>query len=389
MPFFHKNLAFTRYIGIIFILIGIVFQACNHRDESTLKLAEKVNFFSSVLNEERTLLVSLPRGYESSKKAYPVLYVLDADFIPYFTRVVGTVGEQSLQGNIPEIIIVGIENVDRERDMFPVPVDRWPNSGGADNFLRFLSEELIPYINSIYRTEDFQLLYGASNAGLFVVHALLSQSELFNAYLASSPMVGWCYQFIYDEARNQFASDKSLDVFLYMIWGKNDMDAVTHAVPYLEKIIQEEAPEDFKWSSLIIEEEGHVPYASLYHGLSFVFNGWNYPPERYETSTLESIETYYHNLSEGYGFEVSIPMFVYLETGNNLRSRGEIQAALEVFKVNLEKYPDDPNALFYLGEGYWDDGQKDLAIQYYRKTLEMDPTYSPAIQKLKSLEKNK
>lgn len=69
-------------------------------------------------------------------------------------------------------------------------------------------------------------------------------------------------------------------------------------------------------------------------------------------------------------------MFVYLETGNNLCQRGKIQEAIEVFKVNLEHYPSDPNALFYLGEGYWDDGQKEVAVQYYRGSAGIQPPLS-------------
>jgi len=352
-------------------------------------LAKKERLFSKVLNEERTLNVYLPQSYEASDQKYPVLFVLDADNMLSFARIVGTTGEQSEFGNIPEMIIIGIQNVDRERDMFPVKVDYWPNSGGADKFLRFLSEELIPYVNRQYRTENFCLLYGASNAGLFVVHTLLNQPDLFDAYIAASPTVGWCYQYIYEEARTHLDPDKSLNVFLYMIWGKDDMEAVTRAVPYLENIIKEEAPKDLKWASRVVEDEGHVPYASLFDGLRFVFNGWNFPPERYETADLETIQTYYRVLSLRYGFEVSIPMVVYLETGNNLRQRGKAEEAIEVFKVNLKHYPADPNALFYLGEGYWDNGQKDLAVRYYRKALETDPLYPLAVQKLKSLEEKK
>lgn len=209
---------------------------------------------------------------------------------------------------------------------------------------------------------------------------------MFDAYIAASPTVGWCYKFIFEEARTHLAPDKSLKAFFYMIRGKNDMEAVTEAVPYLETIIAEKAPQGLAWSSRIVEDEGHVPYASLYEGFRFVFNGWNFPPERYAIADLETIQTYYRSLSDKYGFEVSIPMFVYLETGNNLRQRGKVQEAIEVFKVNLEHYPSDPDALFYLGEGYWDDGQKEMAVQYYRKALEANPLYPPAIQKLKSLE---
>jgi tetratricopeptide (TPR) repeat protein len=79
-------------------------------------------------------------------------------------------------------------------------------------------------------------------------------------------------------------------------------------------------------------------------------------------------------------------MFVYLETGNSLRRRGRLVEALDVFILNLECYPTDPNAHFYLGEGYWDNGKKNLAIQHYKQALEFDPNYFLAVQKLKAIE---
>lgn len=384
---FYLNHVYKRILGIFLVLTGIFFQSCTRREGPSIDIGKKESLFSHVLKEERTLLISLPQDYETSTKKYPVLYVLDADFLPYFARVVGTVGMESFMGNIPEMIIVGIKNVDRDRDMFPVSIDSRPSSGGAGHFMRFLSEELIPHIEDHYRTEKFRLLYGASNAGLFVVHCLLSRPELFDAVLAISPMVGWCFPFIAEEAQSLFDSRKSLDAFLFIIYGSNDLSRVTKAVPYLEKILKENSPEDFKWCSRVVENEGHVPYVSLLYGLNFVFDGWNFPPKEYETATLESIQAYYQKLSNRYGFGVSIPMVVYLETGNKLRQRGKIQKAIKVFEANLEQYPSDPNALFYLGEGYWDDNQKEKAIQYYKKALEIDPDYSPASQKLKSMEK--
>ncbi|UCG91556.1 MAG: tetratricopeptide repeat protein [candidate division WOR-3 bacterium] len=362
---------------------------CVGQRRADVVIGKEEKIFSRVLNEERIIIVSLPGGYDASEKDYPVLYVLDADFMPSFARVVGTVGQQSHFAQIPEMIIVGIKNVDRERDMFPENVERWPTSGGADNFLKFLTDELIPHVDRTYRTENFKVLYGESNAGLFVVYALLSRPESFDAYLTSSPMVGWCYQLIYDKARALFKNRESLHAFLYMIWGKGDLPAVTRAVPYFISIIEQEAPEDFTWSSRVVEDEGHVPYASLLHCLRFLFNEWLFPESRFETATLEEIQGYYQQLSDKYGFEVAIPMFVYLETGNSLRGRGRVEEALDVFILNLEKYPTDPNAHFYLGEGYWDNGQKDLAIQHYRKALEFNPNYSPAIQKLKAMEEGR
>ncbi len=85
--------------------------------------------------------------------------------------------------------------------MFPIRIDRWPPSGGADNFLIFFKAELIPHVDRTYRTEKFEVLYGGSNAGPLAIYALLTQPDLFNAYLTSSPMVGWCYDLIFSKAR--------------------------------------------------------------------------------------------------------------------------------------------------------------------------------------------
>ncbi len=60
-----------------------------------------------------------------------------------------------------------------------------------------------------------------------------------------------------------------------------------------------------------------------------------------------------------------------------------------MFLLNQEEYPTDPNAHFFLREAYWDDGQEDLAIQYYRKSLEYNPNYSPAVLKLEALEERR
>ncbi len=370
----------------LLVIIGFWSLGCERHRKESVVVGKKEKIYSRVLNEERTIIVSLPEGYNTSGRTYPVLYVLDADSMPPFARVVGTIGQQSFFAQIPEMIIVGIKNVDRERDMFPAPVEGWPTSGYADNFLKFLTDELIPHICRTYRAENFKALYGESNAGLFAVYALLVRPDSFDAYLASSPMLGWCYQLIFEKARALFGKRKSLRAFLYMIWGKEDLPAVTRAVPYFISIIEDKAPADFTWSSRIVEDEGHVPYASLLRCLRFLFDGWLFPESRFETATLEDIQTYYQQLSDKYRFEITIPMFVYLETGNSLRRRGRVAEALDVFMLNLEKYPTDPNAHFYLGEGYWDNGQKDLAIQHYKKALEFNPNYSLAGQKMKAME---
>ncbi|MCI0472203.1 MAG: esterase family protein, partial [Ignavibacteria bacterium] len=105
---------------------------------------------SKILDEDRTLLVSLPDDYESSKLAYPVLYLLYGDQVKgYYAEAVNIVHRLSGGGEIPPFIIVGVANTDRYRDCLPLQRDGKP--GGADKFLRFFSEELNSFISANYR----------------------------------------------------------------------------------------------------------------------------------------------------------------------------------------------------------------------------------------------
>ena len=97
---------------------------------------------STYLNESRDIFVHLPEGYETSEKKYPVLYVLDAEDV--FGFAVGAARFLSIS-RMPEMIVVGIPNTNRERDLW---VNLEPD-GGYIKFVDFLENELIPYIDKI------------------------------------------------------------------------------------------------------------------------------------------------------------------------------------------------------------------------------------------------
>lgn len=113
---------------------------------------------SGILDEERTILERLPAGYGTSGRSYPVLFVLDANPRPSrFGVSFYDVAEEvaALGKPVPELIVLGVRNTHRIRDMVPVPDSAFPPAPGkADAFLRFIEEELIP------------------DAGLFALYAL-------------------------------------------------------------------------------------------------------------------------------------------------------------------------------------------------------------------------
>jgi enterochelin esterase-like enzyme len=98
---------------------------------------------SAILDEDRPLLVCLPRGYDEGSISYPVLFVLYGDQVRgYFAEAVNVVDRLSEEGSMPQMIVVGVANVDRYRDLSPV--GRQGRASGIGPFSRFVVEELIP-----------------------------------------------------------------------------------------------------------------------------------------------------------------------------------------------------------------------------------------------------
>ncbi len=136
-----------------------------------------------------------------------MLYILDGDMT--FGMAVGIARYLQLGGNIPELIIVGIgygtlrkeEGNMRQRDYSPTEKSGKEGiTGGAQNFLNFLTNELFPHIESTYRTDkNDRAVFGYSMAGMFGLYTLFNKPETFNRYIIGSPYLLWDNGVIFDE----------------------------------------------------------------------------------------------------------------------------------------------------------------------------------------------
>jgi predicted alpha/beta superfamily hydrolase len=229
---------------------------------------------SKILNEKRTILESLPGGYQSSGKSYPVLFHLDADpraspFGPSFYAVAKKLN--TLGGSIPEMIVLGVTNTDRNRDMIPVPIAEISAPGRGRNFLRFITEELIPSIETKYRTKDFRVLYGRSDSGLFALYALTEAPDAFQAVIASSPSLGWCPAFMANGVNRLFQKRPDLAKTLFVVYGSNEL-YVADLVPEFAALIKHVSSENFILGVKSVPGGGHIPKSSLEEGLQFIFS---------------------------------------------------------------------------------------------------------------------
>jgi predicted alpha/beta superfamily hydrolase len=152
---------------------------------------------SAATGRQMDLYLHLPSDYDREKaKKYPTLYILDGQWD--FKLMDSILGGLVYDKFAPEAILVGItytgEKADydglRAMDLTPVAVNDVKGSGNAPKFLEFLKTELIPFIESNYRSDPGRrVLQGASYGGLFTLYTLFRDPGLFSAYMAGSPAV--------------------------------------------------------------------------------------------------------------------------------------------------------------------------------------------------------
>jgi predicted alpha/beta superfamily hydrolase len=228
------------------------------------------------LDENRPLLVHLPPGYRESTESYPVLYLLDADEPrtnggSSFDTIAKRVDTMSLEG-IPPMIVIGIVNTHRSRDMLPIKSAVNPDGGGADRFLVCLSEQIVPYVDGNFRTTGERILYGEADSGLFAINALLENPDLFSGYITSSPTIGHCPTVLRIKAEQLFRERSSLETSLFVIYGDDDLPYAAKFIPLWSRTLRRQAGSEFKMGVDIIPNGGHIPKSSLHDGLLFYFS---------------------------------------------------------------------------------------------------------------------
>jgi len=200
-----------------------------------------------------------------------VLYVLDGN--THFIHSAGTVS--FLSGNlvIPQVIVVGIPNINRPKDFTPTVNEAYPNSGGADNFIKFLKDELIPYIDKNYRTEPYRILFGHSLTGMFSIYTLLKNPDLFNGYIAASPYVMFDNNYVVELAKKNLPESYESSKYLYITLG-NEPDYI-EALAELTNHFKSKSPKGFSWDYTYMESDDHgtVPLKTIYGGLERIYKG--------------------------------------------------------------------------------------------------------------------
>ncbi len=206
---------------------------------------------SQRLQEARTINVYRPPA--DAAVAHPVLYMPDGGVAEDFPHVAATVDAGIRAGRIAPLLMVGIENTQRRRDMTgPTQVDSdrriAPVVGGSAAFRAFIAEELVPEIDRRYRTTGARGIIGESLAGLFIVETLFEQPALFDTWIAFSPSLWWNDAALTRSADARLQRMPGLQGRMLLAWG--DEDNIGPHAQALSDTVRRAGPAHLQWQAL-------------------------------------------------------------------------------------------------------------------------------------------
>ncbi len=249
-----NNMKYSFLLLIVFVTVELAAQ-------SKYTIGEKHQIESKILGQERVVYVHLPKGYEHSETAYPVLYILDGQW--HFTNGVAIQESLRTPDALPQMIVVGIVDKNPER--------RTLLGSQREKFLAHLEKELIPFIDAQFKTTNDRVLFGWEAGAYFSSHVLLHDTQLFNAAILSNG--GYVSA---EEVEHFSGADLTEDRYMYIANSKKDIYYVSSSDGLAERL-NELSPKHLKWKYELFNDEVHesLAYLALYHGLKYYYHNFN------------------------------------------------------------------------------------------------------------------
>ncbi len=271
-------------------ILVLLFLACNTLYGQEMPTIAQVTLDSKQLNQQRSMLIYTPAYYnENTLVSYEVIYVFDAhsrEFFDFVHSLLSFTAPSNKKYIVVGIMSTYIESLDysRNNDMLPAPLHVDPKtfyngySGNADNFLSYIQNEVLPYMDSNYRTQQGKIAIGHSLSASFIVYSLFKSPNLFDAYFAISPNFAFDKERLVDEFKYFDYQKLSHKNFLYLSHADEGVNYWKEWIPAKQKVndfltdslsseqlhtVIKEFPEESHWSTFA---------PSLMYGLKAYFN---------------------------------------------------------------------------------------------------------------------
>jgi predicted alpha/beta superfamily hydrolase len=380
----------------IFLALFLLFSVIGSLQAQYLaQIGLKDSVYSEVLKESRVFYVQFPEGFDpESDRKYPTAYLLDGEV---FLPALSVTQKFYMGGFLPDMILIGVSNQEnRTRDLTPSVVEpSYGPNGGAAQFLRFIGEELIPYVEENYPASDYRTLIGHSYGGLFSIYTLIHQPKFFENYLAIDPSLDWDDQLMLKEAKEVFSKESLEGKSLYIsLSGQLHMQKSEMT---LENVMQDDSdftlfarsnilfselcrtnPEeslDFDWEFFPKDLHGTVPLPSLRNGLISLFEWFQMErvelfniPETPKEDLLELMNYRAKKLEAHFGYpEPPYPEDLLNMSGYMSMDRGHMEKAKMFFEQGIHYFSKKANMYDSMADYYEANNDLETTLEFVKK----------------------
>lgn len=325
---------------------------------------------SSKLGKERELKIQLPRNYEqNAEKKYPLIIVLDGDYL--FEPMAGNVDYYSYWDEIPEAIVVGINQVNSRNDDSMYDPQRYlPEKEGAQ-FFEFLGMELLPFLDNTYRTSKFVAIAGHDLTSNFINYYLFKPEPLFHAYINLSPDLAPEMNTRLIEA----LSKQEKPTWFYLCTGSNDIPTLRKSIRELDKQLAGLDHPNLKYQFEDLDTATHYTLVSraLPNALEHIFA--SYKPlglKEYDEFVMEGSSPYeyllekYEGINKNFGINKNVRVNDFLAVGKALEFIQNWDDLERLGELARKQYPRSALGTYYLARAYEASGKTKKAMKTYQ-----------------------
>lgn len=337
----------------------------------------KYEFIDSDRLGQRELKIQLPRNYnENLEQFYPLIVTLDGDYL--FEVVSGNVDYMSYWDDMPDAIVVGInQESSKEDDLYISDEDYFPIRGGA-KFYEFLGAELVPYLIEKYRVGIFKIVVGHGDSANFINFFAFKKDPLFQAYISISPSFS---PFMEDNLFQLISSNKA-SIFYYLSTSEEDFKDNRKNILNLNTRLQDIKLEtitykfdDFKTDSHYSLVANSIPSAlnhifSIYKPISR--NEYKNELLKIDYSPVKYLENKYRKIKDLFGIEKQILLNDFRAVNATIIKKKNMDYYKDLSKLAKDNYPGTLLSNLYIGRYYESTGNYKKAIKAYQEAFVYD-----------------
>lgn len=418
-----------RFINLIIAVLFLSIVSCEQKETKSEKTSPNpINgiqigildtIHSKILNQERELVIYIPKSAKDPKRKkeqYPVVYLLDGgyNFVP-FIGMLKLYSEMHDTKVLPEMIVIGIPNIDfesRMMDLSPTSAGNPELYGGGDKFLKFIREELFPQIEQKYPVSKNRTIVGSSLGGLAVINALTFQPEMFENYLMIDGSLAFDNELFLNNPKYSLKGKDLKGKKLYIgiantaTYG-SDLESirkdtirankyVRHSLKLIDQIDSMETELNMEWKYYKNDTHGSTAFLAQKDGFRFFYSWFEFKKEQNYRSKYYVPQTendrfanitkkHFENVTNNIGYEFKPEQEWLSSYAESLSSfQNQPKQAIETYKLNIEYYPNSPKAYEDLADFYLSQSDSISAKKYYIQTLKLKDD-SKVQEKLKKL----